>query len=108
MRSPPGSSSGSRATSTRRLRWRSRRLLPPSTSATARPLLARELGRPLLAEGLDALTEIVRLPEQAVRQPLDLEAEVERPVVGAVEHALRHSHRERREAAQLPAERLDG
>ena len=65
-------------------------------------------GAALLAERLDALAEVVRLPQQAVGEPLELEPEVERAVVGGVEDALRHRERERRVPGQLLDEAPDG
>ena len=68
-------------------------------AAVPRPLAARlrpvELGLALLDERLDALVEVVRLLEQAVGEPFELEPDVQRAVVDGVEHALRHRHRQR-------------
>ena len=58
-------------------------------------LAAFELGRAFLAEGLHALAEVVRRPQQAVGEPFDLQSEPERAVVGVVQHALRHRECER-------------
>ena len=58
-------------------------------------MLAAELGLALLGERLDALAEVVRLLEEAVREALELEALRERALVGLVQDALRHRERER-------------
>jgi hypothetical protein len=50
----------------------------------------------------------VGLAQEAVREALELEPDVERAVVGGVEHALRHRERERRVAGQLVDQRADG
>src|SRR6266542_2180303 len=71
-------------------------------------LPAFELRRPLLAERLDALAEIVRRAEQAVREAFELEAQRERAVVNVVEDALRHPEGERRELRELGDHPFDG
>ena len=65
-------------------------------------------GSPLLGEGLDALAEVGRLPQEPVCQTFELEPDVERAVVGRVQHALRHRERERRVGGELLDKRRDG
>ena len=62
---------------------------------------------PLLDERLDALAEVRRAAQQAVRESLDLEADMQRPLVAQVEHALRHAQRQRRALRQLVDQALD-
>src|SRR4051812_17951150 len=78
---------------------------PRRSGRSATASLAGEFGRALVDERVDALAEIVRLLEQAVREPLHLEPELQRPVVGKVQDPLRHGKGERRHLAQLRAKR---
>jgi Asp-tRNA(Asn)/Glu-tRNA(Gln) amidotransferase A subunit family amidase len=58
-------------------------------------LAAFELRRAFLSESFHSFVEGVRRPQQPVGEPFDLQPEPERPVVGVVQHALRHRECER-------------
>src|ERR1044071_1796866 len=77
---------------------------PKSTVRSA----AFEFRLALLAEGLDALPEVVRRAKQPVRQALELEPDRERRVVDVIEHPLGHPEGERRELVQVRDYPIDG
>ena len=78
---------------------------PVRADARVAPSFAGEGRGPLLAERLDALAEVVRRAQQAVGEPLDLEADVQRPVVGGLStrFAMRSASGERCASSAISA-----
>ena len=81
-------------------------LYPASGVVERLALRSLELRRPLGVKRLDALAEIVRLPQPAVAVAFELDRERQRRVFGVVQQLLRRALRERRERAQFVDQRV--